>query len=241
MFLLKKCGLFFLIGFFYFIGATPFRWQPQFGEMGFYVEIPPEYRRTYSLRQNGVILSFVHESAAIEIRSFVDEKYQNRGFAELVDLKAARLAATYNGVRLLYEKPSFYRENMYLAAWELVHEGIRYIEQTAFFKHGAQILTISCVAPATSVSRYQIAFENAIFSLTPDLNYSKIWNYLRLKSLILYNRPNSQGETKSEEKKSEKPVTPPKKEEAKLPQEEKKESPPPAKTEEIDSFLPPIK
>ncbi|MCS6985295.1 MAG: hypothetical protein NZM25_09265 [Leptospiraceae bacterium] len=238
--MLQRSYLFLL--FYSSLHSVSIHWQSQVGELGFFVEVPPEYRKTYSLRPNGVILSFVYENAAIEVRSFQDEKYANYSYPELVDLKAARLSALYNGVRLLYEKPSFYRQNMYVAAWELVHEGVRYIEQNAFIKNGAQIVTISCVAPAKNLSRYQVAFENAIFSLTLDTATEKISQYLRLKSLILYNRPNREGEAPvevpSKEKKSDKspPPAPPK--EPIVPQ---KEVVPEKKQEDIDSFLPPLK
>ncbi len=219
--------------------GVSYQWETQVDEVGFFIEVPAEYRWTYSPRKNGVIVTFTYESAAIEIRSFSDDTLSELTMPELVNQKAARLASVYNGVRLLYEKPSAHRPDLYLASWEIIHQGARYTEQTALWKDGDKIIAISCVAPTASLVRYQVAFENAIFSLLPDKGDTAIPEFTRNRSINLLTRMPSQEETKPKE---EKPIKKEQKKETKPAEKTtpaKKEEPP--KTNDMDSFLPPLK
>ena len=176
------------------VTAENYKWEPKGDEPAFSLDIPNDWEIDYLVKTNGSLVFFRHAEAVIEVRSYLSE--DDAEFQTLMNQKAARLSARYNDVRLINEKKSKYRSNMYLAAWRLLDEKNRlYIEKTAFISDGGeQVLAISCIAPRSAYNRYKVTFDNAILSLKlNEFEREEPKNGIfTLKSLYIFNRPNAE-------------------------------------------------
>lgn len=86
-------------------------------------------------------------------------------FDRLLNLKAARLSSAYPGIQQVDERKSPYRENLYLASFELRDKKKIYRELTAFLIDDTRLISVSCLAPRDVFNSYRTVFDNAIFSL----------------------------------------------------------------------------
>jgi len=146
------------------LNAAPYQWQSLNGESPFTLDVPETWRTTESKKRNGVIVRFSGKKARIEVRSLADKEITSA--AQLLNRKAARLASTYNSVRLIDERESRFRENLHLSVWEIKAKGRVFRDETAVIIGNAGPVTVSCMVPQDEYETYRTFCENAFYSVS---------------------------------------------------------------------------
>ena len=145
------------------LSSITFDWKSRRGESGFALDVPSDWLYEASVRSNGAIIKFSNQEAEIEVRSFIVNEGTDR--RALINAKAARLAAYYGTVSLLEERESKYDSTLYRATWQASGRKTRFIDETGFIMNGNSVLIVSCLVPASTVSKYKVICENALFSI----------------------------------------------------------------------------
>ena len=168
-----------------------FQWEAKGEKPSFTIDVPNDWERDHIITSNGAIVYFRESVALIEVRSFVTD--YDPEFDALMNVKAARLSSMYKNVKLIYERKSRLRPEMYLAAWILTKKGRRFVEKTAFIVDGDYILAVSCIVPLKNYKKFRVVFDNAILSVQLlDKDGRPSDEILKLKKFFIFNRPNAQ-------------------------------------------------
>ena len=171
-------------------GGT-FQWEAKGEKPSFTIDVPNDWERDHIITGNGAIVYFRESAAVIEVRSFIAD--YDPEFDALMNIKAARLSSMYKNVKLIYERKSRLRPEMYLAAWILTKKGRRFVEKTAFIVDGDYILAVSCIVPLRNYKKFRVVFDNAILSVRLlDKEGRPSDEILKLKKFFIFNRPNAQ-------------------------------------------------
>jgi len=140
-----------------------FKWEPKSGESPFVIDIPSNWQWTFVTKKNGAIVTLTDGIAVIEVRSI--NMPEQTDAKTLLNLKAARMSARFNYVKLLYERKAQNHRERYLAAWRIVHKNKSYIERTAFISEENKVLALSCLVSKKDLIAYRVICDNAVYSL----------------------------------------------------------------------------
>ncbi len=188
------------------ISAFTFYWDSLGGEPGFSVDVPGSWDYHYKKAENGVLFTASQDGSLLEVRSMLlDREYSQ---LELVNLRAARLTAKYNSVRLLREDTVKDRQEMHMTIWDVHHKGRSYREYAAFLSNGSKAIILSLLVPVEDVKKRQVVLANAVYSLKmegfskgeppeevePKQDILSESAKTELMNVIIFNRPKKKGE-----------------------------------------------